>query len=363
MNGSSSFFLNKSNKIPLNYNIEKNEKIVSKEESINSLLNISKKILPNSLKISLILIIIGIIIYLFSCILNIIILYRQDNTIKYSTNLSMNILERIPRLMGLVIYSCISVIVGNENLMKGSPKNYNLSNYLTYFETNSMYYSEDLINKYFQDNYFGELLIDILRINYNFDNYFFQGKSNVFPNTKKWEELLRISDYYCINGAIGEIITTQESYNVYDFAFHINLYSSLCKIYNSEIDKSGIQVEITYIIQIITNKYIEFINYHDSKLTIDEVRINFFGSRDVKRIIIDLSLSMVLYFDIITYSIYKDFGDQNNSIINKEIIFSFLLFVISFAIIVGLIISVDKNESHKKLFTYFSQIPNINYNN
>ena len=129
------------------------------------------------------------------------------------------------------------------------------------------------------------------------------------------------------------------------------------------MNQVGIQVEITYIIQIITNKYIEFINYYDSKLTIDEVRINFFGSRDVKRIIIDLSLSMVLYFDIITYSIYKDFGGQNNSIINKEIIFSFLLFVISFAIIVGLIISVDKNESHKKLFTYFSQIPNINYNN
>ena len=369
MNGSSSSFLNQSNKIPLNYNIEKNdsndknEKIVSKEESINSLLKISKKILPNSLKISLILIIIGIIIYLFSCILNIIILYNQDNTIKYSTNLSMNILERIPRLMGLVIYSCISVIVGNANLMKGSPKNYNQSNYLTYFEINSMYYSEDLINKYFQDNYFGELLIDILRINYNFDNYFFQGKNNVFPNTKKWEELLRINGYYCINGAIGEATTSQENYNVYDFAFYINLYSSLCKIYNSEIDDSGIQVEITYIIQIITNKYIEFINYKDSNLTIDEVRINFFGSKDVKRIIINLSLSMVLYFDIITYSIYKDFGGQNNSIINKEIIFSFLLFVISFAIIVGLIISVDKNESHKKLFTYFSQIPNINYNN
>ena len=48
-------------------------------------------------------------------------LLNENAIIKYSVNLSMNILERIPRLMGLLIYACLTIIRNDEYLMEGSP--------------------------------------------------------------------------------------------------------------------------------------------------------------------------------------------------------------------------------------------------
>ena len=51
----------------------------------------------------------------------------------------MNILERVPRLMGILIYACSTIIRGNEYLIEGSPYNDNQAKYLTYFKANSLY--------------------------------------------------------------------------------------------------------------------------------------------------------------------------------------------------------------------------------
>ena len=69
----------------------------------------------------------------------------------------MNILERIPRLIGMIIYACFSVITNNIKAMVSSPINDNQSNYLKYFKAESLYYSEDIMNEYFNNNYFEEL--------------------------------------------------------------------------------------------------------------------------------------------------------------------------------------------------------------
>ena len=136
----------------------------------------------------------------------------------------MNVLERIPRLMDMLIYACLTVINNNDNLLKGNPFNENQSKYLTYFKTNSLYYSEEMMHKYFENKYFGELIRDNLRISYNLDNYLFQENENIFTNTKEWELELRKSGYFCINAAKGEIISFQEQYNIYEFAELMNYY-------------------------------------------------------------------------------------------------------------------------------------------
>ena len=343
-------------------NEKEEEKKISQEETIDSFLHLINKILPNSLKISLIFIILSTIIYLSLTCTNITELLSENKIFKYSINLSMNILERIPNLMGILIYSCLTIITGNENLVRPELVNYNQSKYLTYFKTNSLYYSEDIMNKYFKNKYFGKLLKDTLRINYNFDNYLFQETNDIFGNTKEWEKTLNIKEYFCINAAIGEVLSFQNEYTVYDFTNEINYYATRCKKDNTGINESGAQLEINYILQEITTKYIEFITRNNSNLSIEQARFNFFASQDMKRIIVDMQLSLILYYNTIAYTVTLDFEKKNNKIINEQIIFSAVLFLVNLIIIIGLLFTITKNEKYKELFCYFSEIPNINDN-
>ena len=374
MNGSSSLlFLNNSKKLSLNNNIENNsylqnsndkeEKENSKEESIDSLLNMSNKTLPKSLNLFLIFISLTLLVYYGVCILNIVGLIQENKIWKYSIYLSMNLLERVPKLMGMLIYACLSIISGNDSVISGSPFTDPQSKYLSYFQANSLYYSEDVMNKYFKDKYFGVLLRDNLRINYNYNNYLFQETNDIFTNTKKWENSLNEAGDFCINSALGEVLSFQEEYTVYDFAKEINNYATNCKADDTGINESGAQLEITYILEEITNKYIEFIAKNNSNITLEQARKNFFGSSDIKKIVVDMQLSLILYFNTITFAINNDFIIKNNKIINEQILYSGILAAINFIIILGLLISIKKNEKYKKLFAYFSEIPKSNYNN
>ena len=343
-------------------NEKEEEKKISQEETIDSFLHLINKILPTSLKISLIFIIFSTIIYLSLTCANITELLSENKVFKYSINLSMNILERIPNLMGILIYSCLTIITGNENLVSSEFVNYNQSKYLTYFKANSLYYSEEIMNKYFKNKYFGKLLKDTLRINYNFNNYLFQETNDIFANTKEWEKTLNIKEYFCINAAIGEVLSFQNEYTVYDFANEINYYANRCKKDNTGINESGAQLEINYILEEITTKYIEFITRNNSNISLEKARDNFFASQDMKRIIVDMQLSLILYYNTIAYTVTLDFEKKNNTIINEQIIFSAILFLVNFIIIIGLLFSITKNEKYKELFCYFSEIPNINDN-
>ena len=372
MNGSSLLILNNSNnnnnQLNLNNNYrdknsfssninESNNEKNNKEESIDSLLSFTRNILPSSLRLSVIFILFGIFVYFIFCISNIIILSSENNTWKYSINLSMNVLERIPNLMALLIYASLSVIRNKLNILEGSPYNDNQSEYLKYFTANSLYYSKDIMDKYFNKSYFGELLRDNLRINYNFNSYLFQETDNMFTNTIKWESLLRISGYYCINAAIGEVLSFDEDYTVYNFTEEVNYYATLCKKDNTGIDDSGAQLEIAYILEEIQTKYIEFVSYNSSNLNLTQARKNFFSSKNIKRTVIDMQLSLILYFNTISYAINLDFGIKNKIIINQQYIFSVVLIMINIIIIIGLIFSFYKNEKYKKLFGYFTEIP------
>ena len=77
----------------------------------------------------------------------------------------MNILERVPRIMELVLYSTISILVNKTDLLL---LDNHQSSYLQYFKISSLYYSEELLNKYFQNNLYGQILKDNLKLKYNY---------------------------------------------------------------------------------------------------------------------------------------------------------------------------------------------------
>ena len=373
INGSSIQILNKSNnsKVPLNNNFENNssfssdinekdQKNISQEDSIDTLLKFSNKLLPNSIIISLILITICVIIFSLLSYLNISELDNENKMWKNSIYLSMNILERVPRLMGIVIYACITLISNNPNIIEGSPMNNNQIKYISYFKANSLYYSEDVMNKYFKTNFFGELLRDNLKINYNFNNYLFQKEHNIFTKTQEMETNLNKGGYFCIYSGIGEILELYEELTNYEFIEKLNNKVLNCQKQNKGINESGAQLEITYILQEITNKYIEFITYNSTNISLNTARENFFYSSSIKRIFEDIQYPLLMYYNSIIYSVKSDLNNQNSSIANKQILYSCLLFWANFILILCLLFSITKDEKNKKSFSYFSEIPKIN---
>ena len=373
MNGSSAQFLNNSNnhKLNLGNNLEKNNnflipsfnekdpKDLSQEDSVDSLLKMSKKIIPKASNISVIVIIIGIFLYLFLAIINIAELNNQKLKWKYSINLSMNILERIPKLMEMLVYACITVMSNNQNIMKAS-SNDNQPKYLTFFKVNSLYYSDDIMNKYFKNTFFGELLRDNYRINYNFNNYLSQEKNNIFINTKYWENLLNTGGYFCLYATIGEKVFTNEGKNIYDLFKKVEYDALNCIEENPGINESGAKLEINYISQELVNKFIEFITHNNSNISLNQARSNFFDSKDIKNIFNDMRHPIILYYNTINFVVFQDFQVQIGSLIKTQILYDLFLFFIILSITICLLFFNIKYEKYKKLFAYFSTMPKTN---
>jgi hypothetical protein len=271
----------------------------------------------------------------------------------------MNILERIPKLMEMLVYACITVMSNNQNVLKVS-SNGNQAKYLTYFEVNSLYYSEDIMNKYFKNTFFGELLRDNYRINYNFNNYLFQEKNNIFINTKYWENLLNTGGYFCLYATIGEKIFSNERQNIYDLFKKVEYDALNCIEENPGINESGAKLEISYISQELTNKFIEFITHNNSNISLEQARSNFFDSKDIKNIFNDMRYSIIQYYNAINFAVFQDFQVQIESLINTQILYDLSFFWIIVSITICLLISNIKYEKYKKLFAYFSTIPKTN---
>ena len=370
VNGSSVQSLNNSNKFPLNKMIANNDSFPSninekdqnneeKEESIDSILKISKKIIPNSLKISFFLMIISFFIFISITAINMYKINSQAKNWDYYIYLSINILEGVPSLLGMIIYVCNSIIAKNFTLIEGSPFKKNQVNYLTYFEAKTLYYSEDVMKKYFSKSYFGELLRDNLRISYNLDNYINEAKQNLI-NTLKWAKLLNTDGYFCIYASLGEMLSNLEPFSTYDLIKNMNDIAKSCENDNTGINGSGMELQVKYIIQEITYKYIEFITYNISNKKYDELRDSFFNSKEIRNIFLDLEYSIAYYFNTMAYAVNLDFDIFNKSITEIQKILVLCLLFINIFVIIFLSITMFRDEKHKQLFGFFSEIPKIN---
>ena len=373
MNGSSIQFLDKSNKLNLNNNRienndtpygskieEKEENKVSQEETIDSLMNFIISILPNSHRFSLIIILFSTLIYFTLCFIDIYEIFNQLNKYDFSINLAMNILERVPRIMELVLYSSISTILNKTDLIL--PTNHQ-SHYLEYFKIDALYYSEEMIQTFFQKSLYGQILKDNLKLKYNLENYLYENKYSIFKNVQYWEAMLNKIGDFCINLALGQIssgtINVATNYSdLYGLMETINQLSMGCKKESPGIKDSGIKIEFNYILQEITTKYIEFIMYNKTTdENLNKARENFLDNEGYKKVIIDLEMYFGFYFDTIAYAIRQDFKNQNSDSTKTQIIYSILFLIVNVEMIIALLVIFTKEEKYKKHFSYFSRIP------
>ena len=365
LNGSSLLFLNKDKTSSNNkgnnnlYNEDENkQKNFYKEESIDSFLIASKKIIPNILKISLIFNLICIIIYIIVSVLDIIEIRREKKMWDFNVYLSINILERIPNIMEMILYASLVVITDNRNLLKGSPFNNNQISYLKYFKSKSLYYSENIMNKYLRNDFFGELLRDNLKNNHIFNNYLFQETYDAFVNTKIWEKNLNLQGAFCAYAGLGKLLYYKKETTSYDLIQKSESLGLKCLEKGDEMNNSGIQLEINYVLEEIETKYIEFITYNNSNLSLKEARKKFFGSKNIKRIFNDIYFSFLFYYNSIIYALDYDFLVINIYLAEFQIIISQILFVANLCVLICMAFSFLINERHKNLFGYFVEMPN-----
>jgi len=279
----------------------------------------------------------------------------------FSINISMNILERVPRLMELVLYSTITVLLNRTTDIIDYDNHQ--SPYLQYFTIDSLYYSEEMLQKYFKDNIYGQLLKDNLKLKYNLENYLYNNQYSLFKNVQCWETMLNTVGDFCINLGKGVIISGNENSmpnatNLYEFMQTINYHSVLCKTQTPGMKDSGIKIEFNFILQEITTKYIEYLIYNRTSVdSLSQARQNYMNNTDFEKIITDVKFYLIFYFNIISYAVKKDFENENNEAIKNQIIYSTLFLIINIEIVISLIFIFFKVEKYKKLFSYFSTIP------
>ena len=108
--------------------------------------------------------------------------------------------------------------------------------------------------------------------------------------------------------------------------------------------------------QELTNKFIEFITYNSSNITLNQARDIFFNSNDIKRIFLDMQSPLIKYYNTIISVIYLDFTNLSISQSFVQTIFHIILLVINIIIIICLQSIIIKGEKYKKLFSYFLEI-------
>ena len=373
MNGSSIQLLNKSNKINLNNNIIENNinspfvsklkenegNKLSQEETVDSLMNFVIDILPDSHKFSLIFIFINIFVYLIICVIEIYEAFNQKDKYNFAINLAMNILERVPRITELVLYSTVTTILNKTDLILPTKHQ---SPYLEYFKIDSLYYSEEMMNTFFQKNLYGQILKDNLKLKYNLENYLYENKYSLFKNVQYWEKMMNKIGDFCINLSLGGILTSgsyiMSNYsNLYELMEEINYQALICKTQITGMKNSGIKIEFNYILQEITTKYIEFIIFNKTnEENLNQARLNFMDINGFERAMSDIKIYFVLYFNTIAYSVKKDLEIENNHTIFNQIIYWILYLILHIEITISLIIIIAKEEKYKKLFSYFAKI-------
>ena len=359
MNMSNSMYLMNNNQkskkdIPT---IDKVDKQKIREETMENIINNCKKTLPILFIFSPYFAFVNILFLLSIIIFNCINLNSELIKWDFCVDLSSNILEQIPKLMEFVFLSYASVIKGVDSIETGSTWEMhikNLPSYIQYFYEPSNLIGKDLSEKYFNNSRYTELLVDNYLINENLQKYLFESKKNYFPNTKMWENLLGDTGMFCMQASIGETLSLDENFKVYDFYKKVEEYTKLCLETGEKINNSGARLEINFILQELVNEFIKFIL--TKKINLTEAQNNFYSSTQMKRIIIDMQTPFIFYFDTITYSFMNDIDQSSDYSIISQLIFSSVIIVIIIEIIISWVFIINSNEKNKQQFLFFSKI-------
>ena len=164
---SKSLKMNKVNKNKLN----EDQKIFKENEDVLEQLKTNRKIVPLNTIISIYISIFLSLLFIATLIISLFDLYKKRDTWEYAVNLSMNYLEKIPKIVEIGFTSYLSAILGRFKAEYYSLEEYksHQAQYLTYFTKRKGYDKSELISTNMNPSYFMNKLYDNYRLKKNLD--------------------------------------------------------------------------------------------------------------------------------------------------------------------------------------------------
>ena len=347
------------NEINNNAIINEDENMFYENEDTLDILKNTNTIIPFSVTLSIMLSLLLSFLFLLIIILNISDIYKKRNIWEYAINLSMNYLDKIPRVLELFFSTFLSIIIGRLDVgvyyKKEEYQDYQ-QRFLTYFTQFKNYEKSELISSSLKDSLFANKLYDNYRIKKNIEfgenDKFFKG---YFTQTRIWNKKLNEKELFCINSALGAVLFYNKWISTLDTYFsYADIISNSCTDENEKINESGLDLEIDLILHEITYLYIDFEGRMD--IDIKDARKQFFENGNFIRMLKDMNIPFTLAEGSIYSAIYTDMNNLNEYISFFEIIFINITFLINFVILAFLIIIFIVNEKCKKILVFISKI-------
>jgi hypothetical protein len=328
------------------------------EDTLEILKN-TNRLIPFSISLSIMLSLLFSFLFLLIIVLNIIDIYRKRNIWEYAINLSMNYLDKLPKVIELTFSTILSIIIGKLDLgayyKKEEYPNYQ-QRFMTYFTQFKNYENSDLIPSSIKDSLFANKLYDNYRIKKNIEfsenDNFFKG---YFTQTKLWNKKLNEKEYFCINAALGGVLFFNKWISTLDtYYYYMEIITNSCNEENGKINESGLDLEIDLILHELTYLYIDFEGRMNSD--VNAARKQFFENENFIRMLKDMNIPFTFAGGTIYSAINTDMNNLNRYISFFEIIFNIITYFINIVFLVFLMIMLIVNEKSKKILVFISKI-------
>ena len=355
---SKSIKMNKANKNKLN----EEQKIFKENEDVLEQIKTNQKIVPLNTIISIYISIFLSLLFIATLIISLFDLYKKRDTWEYAVNLSMNYLEKIPKIIEIGFASYLSAILGRFKAEYYSLEEYksHQDQYLTYFTKRKGYDKSELISTNMNPSYFMNKLYDNYRLKKNLDfcenDDYFGGH---FAQTKLWVKKLNEKNNFCINSGLGGALffnkDTISDVNTY-FSF-VDQMAISCKEEGEKLDESGLDLEMDFVLLELTYMFSDF--EQQMKIDLTTARNMFFGNSNNLRILKDMNVPFSFASGTIYFTVDKDMNDLTNYISKFELIFIVITFIIDGLFLLYIFWIVTINEKDKNTILYITKIIQI----
>ena len=178
--------------------------------------------------------------------------------------------------------------------------------------------------------------------------------SNLLKNTQKWEKEFNKKNNFCFVSSLGSLYLIIDILpTAIRFFSLLNKKVQECYNFNLGMAEYGVQNEINYMYQELTNLYYDFINSKNRLFDAFTLLL----STNLKRSLANFDFGFEFASKTYAFYVMKDIGNMYNKKIFIENIISFsMIFVISF-IVIYVFYWIDRgNNKYKKLLRFFSKM-------
>ena len=262
----------------------------------------------------------------------------------------MNFLQRIPKIIELVQYVEIIAILKTSSLSIKDKIIFNKEKYLNYYNLQLSEETNSIINN-INDTYFSNLFIHGQICELNIRK--FKGDSKqVLKALKNLEYSFNEKNNLCKNSAENSFLnSTFNSKTEFDYNNNVTYKEMMCKIFCSSTNENGLEIEIDYIYQEITNNYVDYVKSNST-----DNSYNLIYNKEVIRANNDLFYVFNLVFQSYAKCILKENENNNNKMKRDEEIISIFLIIVLCIIIIQIFFVFRKTEKYRELFLFFHKM-------